>query len=186
MTVSWWSFPWSLLRGDTRSKTIINWRHIPFCCCYRMTAYYFTARKTIFSFSRRPEKMVYPKKLCWNMIFLVLSTKTMFLFPENMILPQEGKWKMIFLKKITREYIFFECSEKMVFSKRIVLGYDLSCTIWKRGIVFLKTWYFFPGWKMREMTFLKKYTETWYFLFTIFHVPPAKKIKYDLILQKYT
>ena len=44
-----------------------------------------TARKTVFSFSRRPEKMIFPKKLRWNMIFLVLSGKTMFLFPENMI-----------------------------------------------------------------------------------------------------
>ena len=44
-----------------------------------------TARKTVFSFSRRPEKMIFPKKLRWNMIFLVLSGKTMFLFPENKI-----------------------------------------------------------------------------------------------------
>ena len=48
----------------------------------------FTARKTIFSFSRRPEKMVFPKKLSWNMIFLAL-----FLFPENMILHVRRKMK---------------------------------------------------------------------------------------------
>ena len=48
----------------------------------------FTARKTIFSFSRRPEKMVFPKKLSWNMIFLVL-----FLLPENMILHVRRKMK---------------------------------------------------------------------------------------------
>ena len=126
-----------------------------------MTAYYFTARKTIFSFSRRPEKMVFPKQLRWNMIFLVSSRKMIFLFPENMILPPDGKLKMIFLKKVTWKYdIFFKCSEKMVFSRRITLGYDLSCPIWKCGIVSSKTWYFFTGWKMREMTFLKKYTKT--------------------------
>ena len=49
----------------------------------------YTARKTIFSFSGRPEKMVFPK-LRWNMIFLVLSCIVLllmiFLFPENMIL----------------------------------------------------------------------------------------------------
>ena len=115
-----------------------------------MTEYNFTARKTIFSFSRRPEKIIFLKKLRWNIIFLVLSGK-IFLFPKNMILPPDGKWKMIFLKKITWKYdIFFKCSEKMVFSKRIALGYDLSCTIWERGIVFPKTWYSFPGWKMRD------------------------------------
>ena len=53
----------------------------------------YTARKTIFSFSRRPEKMVFPKKLCWNMIFLVLSGKMIFLFPENMILHVRRKMK---------------------------------------------------------------------------------------------
>ena len=45
-----------------------------------------TVRKTIFSFSKRFEKMVFPKKLRWNMVFLVLSGKMTFLFPENMIL----------------------------------------------------------------------------------------------------
>ena len=49
------------------------------------------ARKTIVSFSRRPEKMVFPKKMRWNMIFLVLLGKIMFLFHENMILTLEGK-----------------------------------------------------------------------------------------------
>ena len=45
-----------------------------------------TARKTIFSFSKCFEKMVFPKKSHWNMIFLVLSRKMILLFPENMIL----------------------------------------------------------------------------------------------------
>ena len=52
-----------------------------------------TGRKTIFSFSGRPEKMVFPKKLRWNMIFLVLSGKMIFLFPENMILHVRRKMK---------------------------------------------------------------------------------------------
>ena len=45
-----------------------------------------TARKTIFSFSKFSEKMVFPTKSHWNMIFLVSSGKMIFLFPENMIL----------------------------------------------------------------------------------------------------
>ena len=124
--------------------------------------------------------MVFPKNSRWNTIFLVLSGKIIFLFPENMILPPDRKWKMIFLKKSTRKYdIFFKCSEKMVFSKRIAPGHDLSCTIWKGGTFFRKTWYFFPGRKNRkkEMVFPKKYTETWYFLFDMFHAPLPKKKK---------
>ena len=40
----------------------------------------YKAQKTSF-FPKRPEKMVFPKKLCWNMIFYVLSGKMIFLFP---------------------------------------------------------------------------------------------------------
>ena len=43
-----------------------------------------TARKSIFSFSKCSEKMVFPKKSHWNMIFLLSSGKMAFLFPENM------------------------------------------------------------------------------------------------------
>ena len=51
---------------------------------------------------------------------------------------------MIFLKKNPRKYdIFFKYSEKMVFSKGIALGYDLSCIIWKDGIFSRKHAIFF-------------------------------------------
>ena len=70
-----------------------------------------TTRKTIFSFSRRPEKMVFPKKSRWNMIFLVLSGKMIFLFPENMILHLRRKMKDDLSQKNTRKYdIFFKLS----------------------------------------------------------------------------
>ena len=90
-----------------------------------------TARETIFSFSRRPEKMVFPKKSRWNMIFLVLSGK------------------IIFLKKIhgnmTSNFL-----ERWYFQKG-PLRHDLSCIIWKDGILFFpKTWYFFLGQKVRD------------------------------------
>ena len=46
---------------------------------------------------------------------------------------------MISLKKNTWKYdIFFKCSEKMVFPKKIALEYDLSYIIWKDGIFFRK------------------------------------------------
>ena len=65
-----------------------------------------TAGKTIFSFSGRPEKMVFPKMLRWNMIFLVLSGKMIFLFPKIWSYTLDGKWKMIFLKKKHGNMIF--------------------------------------------------------------------------------
>ena len=49
-------------------------------------------------------------------------------------------------QKNTRKYdIFFRSFEKKVFSKRAAPGYDLSCIIWKDGIFFSKTRYFFLG-----------------------------------------
>ena len=68
-----------------------------------------TARKTIFSFSRRPEKMVFSKKSHWNMIFLVLLEKMIFLFLENMILHLKRKTKDdLSQKKYTEIRYFFQ------------------------------------------------------------------------------
>ena len=92
--------------------------------------------KSYFCFSRRPEKIVFPNNSRWNVNFFVSSGKMIFLFPENMILPQTENEGWSFSKNTRKYDIFFKCSEKMVFSKRIALGYDLSCTIWKGGVFF--------------------------------------------------
>ena len=106
------------------------------------------------------------------------------------------KWMMIFLKKDTQKYdIFFKCSEKMVFSKRITPGHDLSCTIWKGSLFFPKTWYFFPGWKMREGDVSQEIQEN--MIFSIWYVPrppppprlplsPAKKKLKTILSRKNT
>ena len=71
-------------------------------------------------FFKCSEKMVFPKKSHWNMIFLVLSGKMIFLFPENMILFFGRKMKDDFSQKNTWEYDFFKkWSEKMVFLKKL-------------------------------------------------------------------
>ena len=78
----------------------------------------YTARKNIFYFFKCSEKMLFPKKLGWNMIFLVLPGRWYFLFPKISSYSLDGKWKMMFVKKNTWKYIFFKCSEKMVFPKK--------------------------------------------------------------------
>ena len=91
------------------------------------------------------------KKNAWNTIFLALSGKMIFLFPENMILYLRRKMKNDLSQKNSRKYdIFFKPSEKMVFQKRAALAHYLSCIIWKDGVFFSKTWYFFPGQKVRS------------------------------------
>ena len=69
-------------------------------------------------------------------MFLVLTGKMIFLFPENSILFFRRKMKGDISHKNTWKYdIFFKCSEKMIFPKKIALNYDLSCCIiWKDDI----------------------------------------------------
>ena len=96
-----------------------------------------TARETIFSFSKCSEKIIFPKKSHWNMIFLVSSGKIIFLFPENMVLFVRRKMKDNLSQKNTWKYdAFFKCSEKMVFPKKIALEYYLSYIMRKDGISF--------------------------------------------------
>ena len=98
-------------------------------------------------------------------------------FSRKYDLTPRRKMKDDLSQKNTRKYgIFFKCSEKMVFSKRTEPGHDLSCTSWKGGIFFQKTCFFFPCTENeRGMTFPEKYTETWYFLFDMFHAPLRRK-----------
>ena len=98
-------------------------------------------------------------------------------FSRKYDLTPRRKMKDDLSQKNTRKYgIFFKCSEKMVFSKRTEPGHDLSCTSWKGGIFFQKTCFFFPCTENeRGMTFPGKYTETWYFLFDMFHTPLRRK-----------
>ena len=124
-----------------------------------------TARKTIFPFSRCPEKMVFPKNLRWNMIFLTLLGKMIFLFPENMILCFRRKMKDDLSQKIhgnifssnflkrwpfqiwpRQHMIFLVSSEKMVFFSR-------KHDIFSQG----RKW---------EAAFLRNYMKIWHFLCT--------------------
>ena len=74
-----------------------------------------TAWKTIFSFPRRPEKMVFQKKIALEYGLSCIIGKDFF-FPENMILPLRRKMKDDLPEKNMYQYdIFFKCFEKMVF-----------------------------------------------------------------------
>ena len=122
----------------------------------------YTARKTIFSFSKCSEKMVFPKKLHWNMIFLVSSGK-IFLFPKNMILFFRRKIENDLSQKIHGNMIYF--SNVL---KRWSLQKDRT-GIWsffyhqeRWHFFFPKVWYFFYGRKMKDDLFGIKFSKnTW-------------------------
>ena len=145
----------------------------------RKAATMVTARKTIFSSFKCSEKMVFPKKSHWNMIFLiVLSGQVIFLFPENMIFFfRRKKMKDDLSQKYTWKYdIFFKCPKKMVFPIKIALEYDLSCITWKDGIFFLKIWYFFFGSENERWSFSRN---TW--KYDIFCTSSPEKIHLKVI-----
>ena len=146
----------------------------------------------MFSFSRLPEKMVFPKKLHWNMIFLVLLGKMIFLFPENMILHLRRKMKDDLSQKNTRKYnIFFTLSENMVFPKRTAPAHDLSCIIWKDVFFFPENKIFFPWAESERRSFSE---DTWkYEIFCVhvrvlqtWHHPPLPRKSKMVLSRKNT
>ena len=71
-------------------------------------------------FTQCPEKMVFPKNLHWNMIFLALSGKMIFLFPKNLMLLFRQKVKDDFSqkKKKKEKYEFLQRLQKDSLSKQ--------------------------------------------------------------------
>ena len=102
--------------------------------------------KPYFLFPNVLKRWSFQKNCAGIWSFLYYGEIWYFFFPKIWSYTLDGEWKMIFLKKNTRKYdIFFKLSETMAFLKRIAPAHDLSCIIWKDGIFFQKTWYFF--WK---------------------------------------
>ena len=144
------------------------------------------------SFSRRPERMVFRKKLDWNMIFLVLFGKIMFIFLENMILTFDRKWKVIFFKKIQRNIVFSSgLPQRRSFQKgprRDVIFLVLSGKI---VFFFRKTWYFFLGQEASDDLPQEIHGNM---IFSVYRYgcykpgvkAPCQKIKEGPIPQKYT
>ena len=114
--------------------------------------------KTILPFSRRPEKMVFPRKLHWIMIFLVLLGKMIFLFSKNMILFLRQIMKDDLSSNTWKYNIFFKSFKKRVFSKK--LHWNMIFLVLSDD----KRWYFFPQnmtfflWTENERWSFSKYT----------------------------
>ena len=132
---------------------------------FRGTSYH--GRKTIFSFSGRPEKMVFPKKFALEYDILCIVGKVdISVFSKIWSYLLEGKWKMNFLKKAHENIIFSSgVWKRWSFPKDHARTWAfLYCLerwclfLWKHNIFSLDR-----KWKM---IFLKKYTEARYFLRT--------------------
>ena len=84
--------------------------------------------KPFFLFPNVPKRWSFQKKSNWNMIFLVLSEKMIFLFPED-----RQKRKEDLSQKNAWKYVFFKFDG---LCKKIAQEYEYFCNIWKDGISF--------------------------------------------------
>ena len=100
-----------------------------------------TAWKTISSFSKHSKKIVLPKRLHWNMIFLVLSGKMVFLFWKNILffrrkmkddLSQKIHGKIYLVKMVF--YYYFVKKTEMIFSRKETLKDNIFGIIEKHDI----------------------------------------------------
>ena len=155
---------------------------------FRGTSYH--GRKTIFSFSGRPEKMVFPKNSRWNMIFFVLSVKMIFLFFRKYDLTswtENERWT--FSKKHMKIY-FLQVFGKDDLFQKTTPEHGLSCIVWKDGVCFCGNTIFFL-WTENERWFFSRNTRR-HGIFcvragvkNVVLCPSAKsKIKDDLLSQK--
>ena len=116
------------------------------------------------------------------MIFLVLSGKMIFLFPENIILFFRRKMKDDLSQKYMEHDIFFKCPENMVFPKKIMLEYDLSCISGKMVFFFSENMIFFLWTENERWSFSRN---TWRYDIFCIYIRIYKCYKYDItLLQK--
>ena len=90
-------------------------------------------------------------------------------------------------KKNTRKYdIYFKCSEKMVFSKKITPGHDLSWTIWKICIFSRKHGIFCLDEKRERGDLSQEMHGNMIFFIWYVPRPPAKKKLKTFLSRKNT
>ena len=107
--------------------------------------------KTIFSFSKCSEKMIFPRKLRWNMILLVSSGKMIFLFPQNMILFFRRKMKDDLSQKIHGNMIFSSnVLKRWSFQKKSHWNIVFLVSSGKMVFLSLKNMIFFLRQKMKD------------------------------------
>ena len=137
--------------------------------------------------------MVFPKKSRWNMIFLVLSGKTIFLFPENMILHLRRKMNAnLSQKRYTEIWYFLQTFWKDGLLEQGHAGTWPFLYHLERWYFFYRKHFFFSLGRKWEVTFLKKYMEIWYLLCTLRvlqtwrHAPLSKRKSKMVLSHRYT
>ena len=111
------------------------------------------------------KRWVFQNKSRWNMIFVVLSRKMIFLFPKNMILHVRRKMKDdLSQKKYTEIWYFLQTFWKDGLFKKGRAGTWCFLYYLERWYFFLENMIFFPSAERERWSFLRN---TWkYDIFT--------------------
>ena len=109
-----------------------------------------TAQKTIFSFSKCFEKIVFLKIRAWIWSFLHYQEGSFFFFPKISSYTLDGKWKIIFSKNTGEYKIFFKCSEKIVFRKKSQRNMIFLAVLFWKIFIFPKSIMLFSRQKMKD------------------------------------
>ena len=115
-----------------------------------------TLRKTIFSFAKCSEKMVFPKNCAGIWSFLYYLERWHFFFPKISSYSLDGTWKMIFLKKLHGNMTFSpNAPERWFFLKKKKNRTGIRSFLYylERWFFSRKLWYFFFGLKIKDDLF---------------------------------
>ena len=124
-----------------------------------------TLHEKPYFFFKCSEKMVFPKTSHWNMIFLVLSGKMIFIFSENIILFFRRKMKDdLSQKKYMEIWYFLQMPEKDDLFQKISRWNMVFLVLSGKIVFFSRKYDSFSLDGKWKMIFLKKYMEVWYFL----------------------
>ena len=111
-----------------------------------------TARKTIFSFSKYSEKIVFKKLALEYYLPYITRRDGISFFQKYDLVVYIKKGKMIFSKKSkeTWKYVFFKCFEKTVFPKKLLWNAIFFVMSGKVAFVFSWKCQFLFRWKMKD------------------------------------
>ena len=152
----------------------------------------YTALKTIFSFSRRPEKMVFPKKIALEYDISCVIEKDDFSFSRKYDLTPKRKMKDDLSQKIQGNMIFTSNVQKRWSFQKEPRRYMIFLVLSGKVVFFPNNMTFFSWTENETRSFSRNTRKDDIFcvhvqvLQTWRDTPLAKKIKDDLIPQKYT
>ena len=143
-------------------------------------------RKPHFLFPNFLKRWYFQKNRAGIWSFLCYRERWYVFFQKILSYPQTENERSSFSKIYTEIWYFFKRFEKMVFSKSTAPGMIFLVLYGKVGFFFLRTWYFFPGWKTREGWPFSRNTRKHYIFYLISSTLPCENKTKTILSHKNT